>query len=80
MKKATVANHIMRMYNWYYANDKSRFRTRDVQQLSESSVKVFGRRLGSPSTYERTFRKLRQDGFINVEEIKTPTDSIWVIK
>ena len=49
----TVRQHIETMIKWYWNNRKLGFRTRDIQGLSRRGEKLYGRRLGSPSTYER---------------------------
>ena len=76
-KRSTVRKHIKSMIIWYWNNRKESFRTRHIQGLSERGVHLFGRRLGSPSTYDRVFREMKADNLINVREEKTGTDSIW---
>ena len=44
------------------------FRTSDIQGLSFHGENKFGRRLGSESTYEREFRRLRYENIISVKE------------
>ena len=80
MIKLTVRNHIKTMIKWYWSNNKISFRTRDIQGLSRSGLKLYGRRLGSPSTYDRVFREMKADNLINVREKKTGTDSIWYLE
>jgi hypothetical protein len=48
------------------------FKTSDIQNLSERSVRFTNStsRLGSPGTYERTFRELRKNGNIAVIKYK----------
>tara|TARA_R100000501_G_C2572035_1_gene78557 strand:+ start:262 stop:516 length:255 start_codon:yes stop_codon:yes gene_type:complete len=77
MKRPTVRRHIESMIKWYWDNRKVNFRTRHIQGLSERGVQLFGRRLGSPSTYDRVFREMKAANLINVKEKKTGTDSIW---
>ena len=79
-KSPTVKLHISNMIKWYWNNRKLGFRTRDIQSLSERGVKLYGRRLGSPSTYDRVFRDMKEKGDINVEEQKTKTDSLWLLR
>lgn len=80
MKTTTVVEHISNMIKWYWNNKRIGFRTRDIQGLSERGEIKYGYRLGSPSTYDRAFRKMKEDGLIDVEERTTSTDSIWVLK
>ena len=80
MKRPTVRRHIESMIKWYWDNRKVKFRTRHIQGLSERGVQLFGRRLGSPSTYDRVFREMKADNLINVREKKTGTDSIWYLE
>ena len=56
------------------------FRTRDIQGLSERGVGLYGRRLGSPSTYDRVFRDMKEKGVIDVKEQTTRTDSVWLLR
>tara|TARA_R110002020_G_scaffold50363_5_gene142408 strand:- start:1634 stop:1891 length:258 start_codon:yes stop_codon:yes gene_type:complete len=79
-KSPTVKSHISNMIKWYWNNRKIGFRTRDIQSLSERGEKLYGRRLGSPSTYDRVFREMKEKGDINVEEQKTKTDSLWLLR
>ena len=80
MQKPTVRGHIESMIKWYWNNRKVSFRTRDIQSLSERGDKLFGRRLGSPSTYDRVFRDMKEKGLIKVKEKTTGTDSIWYLE
>ena len=58
------------------------FRTSDIQGLSFKGEDKFGRMLGSPSTYERTFRLLREGGYLDVRKIDNPKsrESRWEIR
>ena len=59
------------------------FRTSDIQGLSFKGEDKYGRILGSPSTYEREFRRMRQEEIINVTQgTKLPNQkqSTWIIK
>jgi len=76
----TVKKHIGNMIKWYWDNRKLGFRTRDIQSLSERGEKLYGKRLGSPTTYDRTFRDMKEKGEINVVEKTTKTDSIWLLR
>ena len=67
MKKMTVRQHILNYIKHLVATNKSMFKTSDIQNLSERSVKFTNSgRLGSPGSYERAFRELRKNGSLNV--------------
>ena len=76
----TVRGHIETMIKWYWNNRKLGFRTRDIQGLSRRGEKLYGRRLGSPSTYERIFRDMKEKNIINVKEKSTKKDSVWLLR
>ena len=83
----TIKTHIVNYLTFLYQSGIEKFKTSDIQNLSERSIKfVKGsarRRLGSPSTYERTFRQLRQDGKVIVKRkrgIKNEAEATWIIK
>ena len=76
----TVRKHIETMIKWYWNNRKLGFRTRDIQGLSRRGEKLYGRRLGSPSTYERVFRDMKEKEIITVEEKSTKKDSVWLLR
>tara|TARA_R100000306_G_C4321580_1_gene115405 strand:+ start:289 stop:540 length:252 start_codon:yes stop_codon:yes gene_type:complete len=76
----TVRQHIETMIKWYWNNRKLGFRTRDIQGLSRRGEKLYGRRLGSPSTYERVFRDMKEKDIINVKEKSTKKDSVWLLR
>jgi|TARA_R110000744_G_scaffold126848_5_gene233324 hypothetical protein len=76
----TVRKHIEVMIKWYWNNKRLGFRTRDIQSLSKRGIRLYGRRLGSPSTYDRIFRDMKEKGEINVKEKSTRTDSVWLLR
>jgi hypothetical protein len=83
----TIKIHILNYLTFLHQAGIEKFKTSDIQNLSERSVRFAKgsgrRRLGSPSTYERTFRQLRQDGKIIVERkrgIKNEAEATWIIK
>ena len=64
-----VKDHIMSFIkNRAIIGDRT-FYTHEIQTLSEQGLMRFQRRLGSPSTYERTFRLLREDGYLDVRKL-----------
>ena len=77
-----VKDHIMSFIkNRFLIGDKT-FYTHEIQTLSEQGLMRFQRRLGSPGTYERTFRLLREDGKLlvyKVENLKS-RESRWEIR
>lgn len=87
-KKPNVKEHIS-MFIRYTWNFGKRFRTRQIQELSVSGEKKFGYRLGSPDTYTRTFRKMKEDGDFKVRIhrynklsnfMNKKTDALWVLE
>tara|TARA_R100000234_G_scaffold12807_2_gene7119 strand:+ start:258 stop:521 length:264 start_codon:yes stop_codon:yes gene_type:complete len=83
----TIKTHIINYLTFLNQVGIEEFKTSDIQNLSERSVKFAKgsgrRRLGSPSTYERTFRQLRQDNKIIIERkrgIKNEAEATWIIK
>ncbi len=82
----TVRTHIMNYMRYLMQNNIATFKTSDIQNLSERSVKfVPGKdgRMGSPGTYERTFRELRKSGMITVKkhkESKKQRQASWYLE
>ena len=77
-----VKDHIMSFIkNRFLFGDRT-FYTHEIQTLSEQGLMRFQRRLGSPSTYERTFRLLREGGYLDVRKIENPKsrESRWEIR
>ncbi len=78
----TVRTHIMNYMKHLMRENIATFKTSDIQNLSERSIK-FGHRIGSPGTYERVFRALRESGMIQVKkhkEFKKQRQSSWYLK
>ena len=70
----TVRTHIMNYMKHLMHENIATFKTSDIQNLSERSKKFKpNSRLGSPGTYERTFRELRKSGLISVIQYKYRT-------
>ena len=82
----TVRTHIMNYMRYLMQNNIATFKTSDIQNLSERAVKfVPGKdsRMGSPGTYERTFRELRKNGMIAVKkqkEFKKQRQASWYLE
>tara|TARA_R100001443_G_scaffold28451_1_gene41632 strand:+ start:951 stop:1202 length:252 start_codon:yes stop_codon:yes gene_type:complete len=77
-----VKEHIMNFIKHRASVGDKTFYTHEIQTLSEKGLIRFNRRLGSPSTYERTFRLLREDGYLDVRKIENPKsrESRWEIR
>ena len=82
----TVRTHIMNYMRYLMQNNIATFKTSDIQNLSERSVKFvpgIDGRMGSPGTYERTFRELRKSGMITVKkhkESKKQRQASWYLE
>ena len=77
-----VKDHIMSFIkNRLLLGDRT-FYTHEIQTLSEQGLMRFQRMLGSPRTYERTFRLLREGGYLDVRKIENPKsrESRWEIR
>ena len=69
----TVREHITRELENLENSPIGTFKTSDIQELSYEGKQEFGKYLGSPGTYERTFRELRKSGLISVIQYKYRT-------
>ena len=79
----TIKNHIMNFLHYVEGHSPPLIKTSDIHTLSSRSRKVFGKILGSPTTYERTFRQMRTDGIIQVskrERKKGEKQQTWLLK
>ena len=77
----TVKEHLIKFLDWHLTNKKL-FRTHHIQDLSQRGLSKFGKRLGSPETYTRLFRDLRQDGLYYVDKIHTygNSEKSWYVR
>jgi len=77
----TVKEHLIKFLDWKFDRGIM-FKTHDIQNLSERGLKKFGKRLGSPETYTRQFRELRQNGVYNVDKIHTygTNEKSWYVR
>ena len=77
-----VKEHIMSFIKHRSSVGDKTFYTHEIQTLSDTGLVRFQRRLGSPSTYERTFRLLREGGYLDVRKIENPRsrESRWEIR
>ena len=55
----TVREHLILFLDYHLTNN-IRFKTHEIQELSARSKAKFGRRLGSPGTYTRQFRYIKE--------------------
>ena len=77
-----VKDHIMGFIKNSLILGNRRFYTHDIQRLSDQGLMRFGRRLGSYGTYNRIFRQLRQDGYLEVRKVENPKsrEARWEIR
>ena len=77
----TARQHLILFLDWHLTN-KKQFKTHHIQDLSQRSLKKYGKRLASPETYTRQFRDLRQHGLYYVDKIKTygNNEKSWYIR
>ncbi len=77
----TVREHLILFLDWHLTNKKL-FRTHNIQDLSQRGLSKFGKRLGSPETYTRQFRELRQDGYYEVDKLTSAgsNEKSWYVK
>ena len=77
-----VKEHIMGFIKNSLILGNRRFYTHDIQRLSDQGLMRFGRRLGSYGTYNRMFRQLRQDGYLEVRKVENPKsrEARWEIR
>lgn len=79
--KKTVRNHIAMFIKYYWNHNIGTFKTRHIQRLSESGEVKFGHRLGSPDTYTRAFRSMKEEGLIQVRPVTGDTrDNTWFLE
>ena len=77
-----VKEHIMGFIKKSLIIGNKYFYTHDIQRLSDQGLMTFGRRLGSYGTYNRMFRQLRQDGYLEVRKVENPKsrEARWEIR
>jgi hypothetical protein len=77
----TVREHLIKFLDWHLTNKKL-FKTHHIQDLSQRGLSKFGKRLGSPETYTRLFRDLRQDGYYEVDKLTSSgsNEKSWYVK
>ena len=77
----TVRKHITKnLYNLQQSG-LSQFKTSDIQELAYEYKNTYGKFLGSTETYTREFRRMRQEGVLEVEKMKTKgRQQTWKLK
>jgi hypothetical protein len=76
----TVKQHLINFLDWHLTNKKL-FKTHHIQNLSERGKSKYGKRLGSPETYTRLFRDLRQEGLYEVDKLKSnSSERSWMVR
>ena len=77
-----VKDHIMGFIKNSIVLGNRCFYTHDIQRLSDQGLMTFGRRLGSYGTYNRIFRQLRQDGYLDVRKVENAKsrEARWEIR
>ena len=77
-----VKEHIMGFIKNSLIIGNKYFYTHDIQRLSDQGLMTFGRRLGSYGTYNRIFRQLRQDGYLDFRKVENPKsrEARWEIR
>ena len=80
----TIRKHILQYLKQVNESiGQNSFRTSDIQQLSFNGESKYGRILGSPSTYEREWRKIKEEGIVDVTQgTKLPhqRQATWILK
>lgn len=77
--KMTVKEHLINFLDWHLVN-KRIFRTHKIQNLSERGLSKYGRRLGSPETYTRQFRTLKEEGVYRVMKVDSKgNEQAWIV-
>ena len=77
----TVRQHL-EYFLWWHQSTKKKFKTHDIQNLSNRSVAKFGKRLGSPGTYTRVFRKMKEEKVYSIMKLKSKSsnESTWFVR
>ena len=76
----TVKKHLI-LFLDYHLTNKIKFKTHEIQGLSSRGKLKFGRRLGSPGTYTRQFRYIKNDLY-TIDKFKSPSsnEAIWKVR
>jgi len=77
-----VKDHIMGFIKNSLVLGNRCFYTHDIQSLSDQGLMRFGRRLGSYGSYNRIFRELKADGYLDVRRVENPKsrEAKWEIR
>ena len=76
----TVKEHLI-LFLDYQLTHKLRFKTHEIQDLSSRGKAKFGKWLGSPGTYTRQFRYIKEDLY-DIEKLKSPNsnEAMWEVR
>ena len=77
-----VKDHIMSFIKNRIILGNRYFYTHEIQRLSDDGLMTFRRRLGSYGTYNRIFRQLREDGYLEVRKVENlkSREARWEIR
>ena len=77
-----VKDHIMGFIKNSLVLGNRCFYTHDIQSLSDQGLMRFRRRLGSYGSYNRIFRELKADGYLDVRRVENPKsrEAKWEIR
>ena len=77
----TVKEHLILFLDYHLTNNL-RFKTHEIQELSLRGEQKFGKRLGSPDTYTRAFRKMTEEKVYNIMKLssKNSNESTWFVR
>ena len=77
----TVRQHLEKFLMYHMVN-KLKFKTHQIQDLSSRSKVKWGHRLGSPETYTRVFRQLKENKVYDVMKLKSSNsnESTWFVR
>jgi len=77
-----VKDHIAIFIKYHWNNNIATFKTRQIQELSYRGEDKYGYRLGSPDTYTREFRSMKENGLISVRPVRNTTtkDNTWYLE
>ena len=76
----TVKEHLILFLDYHLANRKT-FKTHNIQDLSLRGELKYGYRLGSPGTYTRQFRYIKEDMY-TIDKLKSANsnEAMWEVR
>ena len=77
-----VKEHIMSFIKNRVAIGNKYLYTHEISELANAGLMRFGRRLGDYGTYNRIFRKLREEGYLHVRRVENSKsrEARWEIR